>query len=168
MSDVEDAPRRVQVQLSLERIYLKDASFESPGTPTIFLEEFRPEMQVDINTGVNSLGDSRHEVVLTVTVTAKRKESLVAYIAEVHEAGIFFIEGVDGEALRQVLGIHCPTTLFPYVRECLDGLIVKGGFPALHLAPVNFEALYTQAAQRAAQSAADQSDTSQSNESVKH
>ena len=104
MSDVEDAPRRVQVQLSLERIYLKDASFESPGTPTIFLEEFRPEMQVDINTGVNSLGDSRHEVVLTVTVTAKRKESLVAYIAEVHEAGIFFIEGVDGEALRQVLG----------------------------------------------------------------
>ncbi|MEM7001137.1 MAG: protein-export chaperone SecB [Pseudomonadota bacterium] len=152
MSEDNSAPggeeQRVQVQISLERIYLKDASFESPGSPNIFVESFKPEMQVDINTRVNSLGDNRHEVVLRTTVTAKRDGDKVAYLVEIQQAGIFVVQGVNETALRQVLGVHCPNMLFPYVRESLDALIVKGNFAALQLAPVNFEMLYAQAVQQ--------------------
>ena len=137
---------QVEVQLRVERMYVKDLSFESPGAPSIFGAQFQPNFQVDINSTVNSLGDDRHEVVLAITVTAQREENRVAFIAEVHQAGIFEIKGVEGGSLRQVLGIACPNMLFPYVREALDGLIVKGGFPPLQLAPVNFETLYVQAA----------------------
>ncbi|MEM9624392.1 MAG: protein-export chaperone SecB [Pseudomonadota bacterium] len=144
----ENPRQAVQVQMRVERMYLKDASLESPGAPSIFGEQFRPEMQVDINTTVNSLGDNRHEVVLSATVTATRDEQRTAYLVEVHQAGIFVIEGVTGNPLRQVLGIACPNMLFPYIREAIDNLVVKAGFPALQLAPVNFEALYTQAVQQ--------------------
>ena len=137
---------QVQVQINIERIYLKDASFESPGSPAVFSEPFQPEMQVDINTRVNNLGDQRHEVVLSVTLKAQRAEEKVAYIAEVQQAGIFVIKGeLQAGQLQQILGIHCPTTLFPYMREAVDALVLKGGFPAVHLAPVNFEALYAEA-----------------------
>ncbi len=152
MSEVENetaAPPR-QPQLRIERLYLKDASFESPGSPTIFGEQWRPETQVDINTTVNKLGDDRHEVVLAVTVTSKREGDRVAFVAEVHYAGIFVIEGVDAKQLHQVIGIACPNTLFPYVRENLDSLVVRGGFPAMQLAQINFEALYAQALQKSA------------------
>lgn len=145
----DDASKPVQAQLRIERLYLKDASFESPGSPTIFSEQWRPQTQVDINTSVNNLGDNRHEVVLAVTVTSKREGDLTAFVAEVHYAGIFVIEGVDAAQLHQVLGIACPNTLFPYARENLDNLVVRGGFPALQLAPVNFEVLYAQALQQA-------------------
>ena len=147
---------QIQVQLKIERIYVKDASFESPGAPSIFTEQFQPEMQVDINTGVNSLGDNRHEVVLRATITAKRSEDKHAYIVEVQQAGIFVVEGAEGGALRQVLGIACPNTLFPYLRETLDGLVTKGGFPPLHLAPVNFEMLYGEAMRQASEQAQEQ------------
>ncbi len=146
MSEQSQTERQTPpAQLRIERIYLKDASFESPGTPAIFAEQYRPEIQVDINTHINSLGDARHEVVLRATVTARRSEELTAYVVEVQQAGIFQVNGVADEGLRQVLGIGAPTTLFPYLRETLDSLVVKGGFPALHLAPVNFDALYAQA-----------------------
>ncbi len=147
----KSAAKANQAQLRIERLYLKDASFESPGSPTIFREKWQPETQVDINTTVNNLGDSRHEVVLAVTVTSQRDGDRVAFVAEVHYAGIFVIEGVDAAQLHQVVGISCPGTLFPYVRETLDSMIVRGGFPAIHLAPVNFEVLYAKAMQQAAQ-----------------
>lgn len=160
-----DKPAGTQAQLRIERLYLKDASFESPGTPGIFGEQWRPETQVDINTSVNNLGDNRHEVVLAITVTSKRDEERVAFVAEVHYAGIFVIEGVDPAQLHQVVGIACPSTLFPYVRENLDSLVVRGGFPAIQLAPVNFEALYVQAMQQQqAQQAAQREDP----DAVKH
>jgi preprotein translocase subunit SecB len=147
----EDAQAPAQIQMRIERMYLKDASFESPGTPTIFGEQFRPETQVDINTKVNNLGDNRHEVVLACTVTSKRDGGRVAFVAEVHYAGIFVVEGAQSAQLHQVLGIACPTTLFPYARENLDSLCVRGGFPPLQLAPVNFEVLYAQAMQQASE-----------------
>lgn len=152
MSETTNAgaePQSQQPQLRIERMYLKDASFESPGTPSIFSEQWRPETQVDINTTVNNLGDNRHEVVLAVTVTSKRDGDRVAFVAEVHYAGIFVINGFDAQQLHQVIGIACPNTLFPYVRENLDSLVVRGGFPAMQLAQVNFEALYAQAMQKA-------------------
>jgi preprotein translocase subunit SecB len=148
-SSEEAVQQPQQPQLRIERLYLKDASFESPGAPSIFSEQWRPETQVDINTTVNNLGDNRHEVVLAVTVTSKREGDRVAFVAEVHYAGIFVINGLDAQQLHQVIGIACPNTLFPYVRENLDSLVVRGGFPAMQLAQVNFEALYAQAMQKA-------------------
>ena len=139
-----------QVQLRIERLYLKDASFESPGSPSIFAEQqWRPKTQVDINTRANSLGDNRHEVVLTTTVTSTREEDKVAFVVEVQYAGLFIVEGASDAQLQQILGIACPNTLFPYVRENLDNLVTRGGFPALHITPVNFEALFAQAVQQA-------------------
>ena len=159
MSESQAEPQ--VAQLRIERLYLKDASFESPGTPSIFSEQWRPETQVDINTTVNNLGDQRHEVVLAITVTSKRDGERVAFVAEVQYAGIFVIQGVDAQQLHQVVGIACPNTLFPYARENLDSLVVRGGFPALQLAPVNFEVLYAQAVQKA-------NEAQQSDDSVKH
>ncbi len=154
-SDAAGQANRNEAAVRIERLYLKDASFESPGSPAVFTESFQPQNQVDINTSVNSQGEGRHEVVLAVTVTARRDEDRVAFIAEAQYAGLFTITGVSEEQLRQVLGVFCPTTLFPYVRECLDGLVVKGGFPALQLAPINFDVLYAQAMQQQAQQSQD-------------
>jgi preprotein translocase subunit SecB len=150
---MSDQAPRVSVQMRIERLYVKDVSFESPAAPAVFAEPFRPEFQIDINTAVNGLGEGRHEVVLSITATARKDSDKVAYLIEVQQAGVFFVEGAEAGALQQVLGIACPSTLFPYARETLDSLAVKGGFPPLQLAPVNFEALYAQAMQkRAAQS----------------
>jgi len=130
-------------QIRLERMYLKDASFESPASPQIFRETWKPEVQVDINTRSERFEDTYFEVVVSATITATVKKT--AFIAEVHYAGLFMIEGVEGEDLRRALGTICPNTLFPYIRESVDSLVVKGGFPALHLAPINFDALYAEA-----------------------
>lgn len=145
-------------QVRLERIYLKDSSFESPGTPEVFGEEWKPEINVDIGTRTNSGPSGRYEVVLSGTIRAKRANGKTAFIVEVQQAGLFFIQGLTGDMLQMALGTVCPTTLFPYLRESIDGLVVKGGFPPLHLAPVNFEALFRQAvAERQAQAAAQNS-----------
>jgi len=133
-----------QGTIRLERIYLKDASFESPGTPGVFGERWDPQVNLDINTRSQRVGDTRFEVVLTVTVTAKLGEK-TAFIAEVQQAGAFSLEGLPEEVVHRTIGTFCPTTLFPYVREMLDSLVVRGGFPALHLANVNFDAAYAQA-----------------------
>ena len=143
MAEAED--NKIQVQLRIERIFLKDASFEAPGGMAIFNESFRPEMQVDINTRVANRDEDRHEVVLSATVQAKLDGDKTAYIVEVHQAGVFEIRGLASNQLGPVIGIHCPQTLFPYLRENIDALVVKGGFPPLQLAPVNFEALFQEA-----------------------
>ena len=153
-----------QSQIRIERLYLKDSSFESPGSPSIFTEQWQPRNQVDINTAVNSLGDERHEVVLSATVTSRRNDEHVAFVVEVQYAGIFVIEGVNQQQRHQVLGIMCPATLFPYVRETLDSLVVRGGFPALQMAPINFELIYAQAMQQ--QAAKQQAEASE--DTVKH
>ena len=141
-------------QVRLERIYLKDASWESPKSPGIFAENWTPEFQADINTKSNRVEETRFEVVLTVGLNARLGEDATAFIVEVQQAGLFNIEGVEGETLRKVLGTLCPTTLYPYAREAIDNLTLKGGFPALHLAPVNFEALYAEAVRQQEQQTA--------------
>lgn len=155
-----------QPQLRIDRIFLKDASFESPSSPEVFLRQWRPELKLDINTQANRVSENQHQVVLTMTVTAQLEGDMVGFIVEVQQGGLFHIEGVEDSQLAQILGIACPTTLFPYLRESIDGLVVKGGFPPLQLAQVNFEALYVQAmrqqaeqTQAAAAPAAEASDT---------
>jgi preprotein translocase subunit SecB len=138
------------VQMHLERIYLKDASFESPNSPQVFTGKWQPEVKVDINTKASALEANRHEVVLKITVEASVEDVGIGFIAEVHQAGIFVIEGANVDQRRQVLGIMCPSTLFPYVRESIDSLVVKGGFPPLNIAPVNFEVVYAEAMKRSA------------------
>ena len=143
-----------QQQFTLQRIYTKDVSFESPSTPGIFKQAWQPSVNVDLSTKSSRVDDDgNHEVVLTLTVTAKMGEE-TAFLVEVQQAGIFYVVGIDGEPLRQVLATVGPNILFPYARESIDALVVKGGFPPLMLSPVNFDALYRQAvAQQAAQDA---------------
>ena len=132
-----------QPQFALQRIYVRDLSFEAPKTPEVFRQEWQPSVNVDLNTRQRDLGGDFHEVVLTLSVTVKNGEE-VAFIAEVQQAGIFLIKGLDAASMSHTLGAYCPNLLFPYAREALDSLVVRGSFPALMLAPMNFDALYAQ------------------------
>ena len=132
-------------QFVTQRIYTKDISYESPSSPNIFRQEWKPAINVDLNTkSVMIDEEGNHEVALTLTITAKVEEQ-TAFLVEVQQAGVFFVAGIEGDSLRQLLGTVAPTILFPYAREAIDNLVVKGGFPALMLAPVNFDALFRQA-----------------------
>ena len=133
--------------LGIERIYLRDLSFESPQAPGVFASEWKPQVQIEINSRTSRLGADRFEVVLTMTLEAKSGESTLL-VVELQQAGIFRIEGMDEEMRRQVLGVACPNMLFPYARETVDSLVVKGTFPPFMLAPVNFDVLYAAAKKR--------------------
>jgi preprotein translocase subunit SecB len=131
-------------QFAIKKIYTKDISFESPNSPQIFQEDkWAPEVDVNLSSRSGVIGSDVYETILSITVTAK-VDNKVAYLVEVHQAGQFFIKGLSEEELRELLGSYCPTLLFPFVREVVAGLVVKGGFPQLLLAPVNFEMLYAQ------------------------
>ena len=134
-------------QFSLQRIYVKDLTFEAPKSPEIFRQEWTPSVGQDLNTRQKALEGDFHEVVLTLSVTVKNGEE-VAFIAEVQQAGIFLIKGLDAASMSHTLGAFCPNILFPYAREALDSLVTRGSFPALMLSPVNFDALYAQELQR--------------------
>ena len=143
---------QVQQQFTMQRIYAKDVSFESPASPDIFRQNWQPNVNVDLNTRSSRADETgNHEVILTITVTAKMEDKS-AFLVEVQQAGIFFAAGIEEDSLKQILATVAPNILFPYAREAIDALVVKGGFPPLMLAPVNFDALYQQAmAQQAAQ-----------------
>lgn len=128
---------------SIQRIYVKDVSFETPHAPEIFREEWKPEVNVDLQTKTNRLEDTIYEVVLHLTVTVKMGEK-VAFLVEVHQAGIFTLKGFPQEQLAHALGSMCPNILYPYARETISDIVIRGGFPQLLLAPVNFDALYLQ------------------------
>ncbi len=131
-------------QFALQRIYLKDASFESPGSPESFRAEWKPKINLELNTRHGRLEEKLWEVILNLTVTAKNEQDEVIYLVEVQQSGIFFIDGLDEETLAHTLGSFCPSVLFPYGREAIDALVVKGSFPALMLSPVNFDAIFEQ------------------------
>lgn len=147
-----------QKGLQLQRVYLKDVSFETPGVPQIFTEQWEPAIEVQLNSAARALGsDQDFEVELTVTVTAKKDDKTV-YLIEVKQAGVFSLVGMEEAEKGFLLGAYCPNLLFPYVRETLSGLAAKGTFPQLLLQPINFEGLYQQslAQQQAQQQAAGQ------------
>ncbi|MEX0619792.1 MAG: protein-export chaperone SecB [Pseudohongiellaceae bacterium] len=140
---------------ALQRIYLKDSSFESPRSPASFQGKWSPRVTFDIKTRSQKIQDDLYEVVLVLTVEAKQDEENVAFLAEVQQGGLFGVKGFSNEQQEQVLAAVCPNILFPYAREAIDGLVVKGSFPPLMLAPVNFDALYAQRKQRDAEQAAE-------------
>ena len=131
-------------RLVIERIYLRDLSFESPGAPAVFASHWRPQLQIDVNNHFSRLDDTRFEVVLTLTVEAKSGDTTL-FVVELQQAGVFSVEKMDEPIRRQALSVACPDVLFPYARETIDQVVVKGTFPPLVLAPVNFDALYAEA-----------------------
>ncbi len=135
-------------QFAIQRIFTKDVSFESPNTPEVFRQAWKPQINMDLNTASKKLEGDVYEVLLTLTITAKNEDN-TAFLAEIQQGGIFKIEGLEGAALHQTLGAFCPNLLFPYAREAIDALVIKGSFPALMLAPVNFDAIYAQSMQQA-------------------
>ncbi|MBX2884196.1 MAG: protein-export chaperone SecB [Granulosicoccus sp.] len=138
----------------IQRMYLKDVSFESPLTPTLFASntQWKPEVALHLNTDKTALDNDLFEVVLTLTVTVKSGEE-TAYLTELKQAGLFTIKGFDESTLNGMLYSYCPNILFPFAREAVASLVLKGGFPQLLLEPVNFDALYAQHVESARQNA---------------
>ncbi len=143
-----------QQNFGVQRIYLKDASFETPLGAEAFTFDFQPKINLDLNTKNKRLNDSLYEVVLSVTVNAafgEGEDAKTAFLVEVQQAGIFAIEGFEPAQAHQTLGTVCPNILFPYAREAIDSFVTRGSFPALMLAPVNFDALYLSAMRQMAE-----------------
>jgi len=130
-----------QPVFSIEKVYVKDASVETPNSPQVFLEPTQPQVEVQLQNAAQRLSDALFEVVVTVTVTAKAGDKTL-FLVEVAQAGIFQIQNVPVSDLEPILGVGCPNILFPYAREVVADLIGRAGFPAIHLQPVNFEAMY--------------------------
>jgi preprotein translocase subunit SecB len=141
MSDAQQPPQPATFQI--EKIYVKDLSLEIPHAPAIFTEQVQPEIQVQINTGALQFGEGYYEVAVTATVTAKIGERTI-FLAEVAQAGIFAVRNVPAADIGPLLGVACPTVIFPYLRETMSDVITRGGFPPLLLAPLSFEQLYLQ------------------------
>lgn len=138
-----EQPERMEKQFTIQKIYVKDLSFETPNSPHIFRDKWEPEISMQMSNSAISVSDGVHEIVMTLTVTAKLGNK-TAYLVEVQQAGIFTLEGFNKEELAHMAGSFCPNILFPYAREAISDLVTRGGFPQILLAPVNFDALYTQ------------------------
>ena len=144
---------------AIEKIYVKGLSLEIPNAPAVFLESEAPEVGIQLQTGVQRLGEDVFEVALTVTVTAKLTEKTM-FLVEVGQGGIFRVRNVPEENLDPLLSIACPNILFPYVREVVSDLVSRAGFSPVILQPVNFEALYASRLQQEQEaSAAAQAET---------
>jgi preprotein translocase subunit SecB len=136
-----------QIQVGVARIYVKDISFESPKSPQIFSQQIQPELKVDVSVKPRAVQENLWEVALTLTVEAKTANE-PAFLIEVVQCGIFDVRNASQPELERVLGIFCPTTLFPYARQAIDSLLSLGSFPPLMLAPINFEMMQRSAAEQ--------------------
>ncbi|MSP53313.1 MAG: protein-export chaperone SecB [Gammaproteobacteria bacterium] len=132
-----------QPEFSINRIYIKDLSFEAPNTPNVFKEEWQPQVDLHLDTTHQHVEGDLHEVTLKVTVSSKIKDKTI-FVVEVEQAGIFIMANFEDEQKEELIGSFCPNVLFPYARETVSDLITRGGFPPLYLAPVNFDAIYRQ------------------------
>ena len=142
------AEEQQQAQFQLQKLYMKDVSFELPNAPQIFQDDGQVEIKMNLAQRVENLADGVHEVVLTVTVTANLGEK-TAYLAEVQQAGIFAISGLNEQATHAAVNTLCPHTLFPYARRAITDMVADGGFPPLVLQPINFDQIYAQRLQEA-------------------
>ena len=142
-------------RISINKVYLKDFSFESPQAPAVFRSgEWKPQTNLNLRSNHNDIEEGLHEVVLTLTVDAKDEDTTL-FLVEIQQAGIFEVAGYEQEELSAIVGSFCPNILFPYAREAIASIIQKGGFPEFVLQPINFDALYMQSRQQAAQQEAE-------------
>ena len=145
-----DGNAQAQAQFTVEKIYVKDVSFEAPNAPAVFNEQGQPQLNMNLNQKVGRLEGDLFEVILGVTLTCTLNDKTV-YLAEVEQAGIFGLTGFDERTLDMMLGTYCPNVLFPYVRQSISDLITNGGFPPFYMQPINFEALYAEGLRRRAE-----------------
>ena len=140
MADEEQKP--AEKQIAIQKIYIKDFSFESPRTPMVFqAKDWAPKTNLNLRSAHHATADDSHEVVLTLTIESKEEEETV-FLIELQQAGLFHISGYGEEELKAVVGSFCPNILFPYARETIATTVSKGGFPEFILQPINFDALY--------------------------
>lgn len=140
----------VEKQFGIQKLYIKDISFETPHSPACFTMAWEPKVEINLGNTTQELQEDLFEVALKVTVIAKIEDKTV-YLAEVTQAGLFTARGFSEEEISPMLGSFCPNILFPYLREAVSDLVTRGGFPPMILAPVNFDALYMQHQQQQAQ-----------------
>lgn len=152
-----DQAQNQDVQFMIQRIYIKDSSFEAPDTPASFQRKWEPNLSLDIDTQHTKLEENVYEVVLTVTASVKNQDA-IAFLAEVKQAGIFTVQGAGSEQLNHLLESFCPGILFPYAREVITTQAIHGSFPQLVLAPINFDALYMQKLEEKKQQATTQTE----------
>jgi preprotein translocase subunit SecB len=136
-----------QEQFGIQNIYIKDISFEAPNSPEIFTEKWKPQLEMEMSNNIKELNEETYEVVLNLTVTVKAEEK-TAFLVEIHQGGIFALKGFPKDKLSYMLNSYCPNILFPYARETVSSIVTRGGFQALWLAPLNFDALYSQRLQQ--------------------
>ncbi|HLX29298.1 MAG TPA: protein-export chaperone SecB [Casimicrobiaceae bacterium] len=150
-ADSQPAPAAegATAQFAIEKVYVKDLSLENPGAPQSFQLNEAPQVEVGLRTRAEQVAPDTYEAVLTLTVTARASDKTV-FLVEVAQAGVFVIRGLPANRLQPVLAIHCPAVLFPYARETVASATMHAGFPPVHLAPINFEALYQQQLAQAA------------------
>lgn len=131
-------------QLLLQKIYVKDLSFESPKAPQVFQSGGSPQTQLNIRTSNQDVGNGNIEVTLTLTVESKDNDDTV-FLIEISQSGVFYVQGYSEQERSMLIGSFCPSTLYPFAREAIADIATKGGFPQLLLQPINFDALYAQA-----------------------
>ena len=147
MSSQPPQPQQPQASFQIEKVYVKDLSLEIPNAPQIFTEQVQPQLDVQMGTEISNFAEGLYEVTVSATVTAKAAERTI-FLAEAVQAGIFSVRNVPQQELEPLLGIGCPTIVFPYLRETISDLVVRAGFPPVLLTPVSFEALYLQRVQQ--------------------
>ena len=154
--------QQTQAVLQIQRIYVKDVSFEAPNLPHIFNQEWKPNLKFDLSTQAKQLADDLYEVTLNISVETTLEDSGdVAFICEVQQAGVFTISGLEDMQMAHCLTSQCPNMLFPYARELVSNLVNRGTFPALNLSPVNFDALFMQYLERQEQENTEQATESE-------
>jgi preprotein translocase subunit SecB len=149
MSEPENTaqPQKPARQFAIQKIFIKDSSFESPNAPEIFTKKWEPEINMQMTNKHATLGEGVYEVILSLTLTAKLAKK-TAYLVEVQQAGIFNIQGFEKDELNTMVGSYCLNILFPFAREAVSDVVTKGGFPQQLLPPVNFDALYAESLQQ--------------------
>lgn len=146
-------------RFDIQRIYTKNISLESPNSPDVFKNMQNPDISVQLSNDSENLEGDIFEVRLRVTLTAEYGEKKTMFLAEVEQAGIFELGGFTDEQLEHMKGAYCPNILFPYVRETLDNLVVRAGFPPVILAPINFDAIFAHRQAQMAEEAANSAET---------
>ena len=142
----EENQTNPEKQLFLQKIYIKDFTFESPRAPEIFGTNVSPKTQISIKSTAKELTPDTQEVILTLTLEAKDQDKTL-FMVEIEQAGLFRMQGYSEEEQRMLIGSYCPGTLYPFAREAIADVITRGGFPQLLLQPINFDGLYAQAMQ---------------------
>ena len=154
-------------QFAIQRIYLKDLSFETPQGPSVFTKQWQPKVYQDLSTKSSKIEDGIFEVGLRLTITVTSDDETI-YLVEVEQAGLFKIQGFEDQQLTQVLNTTCPNLLFPYAREAIDNILSKGSFPPLMIPPINFDALFASAVQQAAAKAESEGEGEGESQETKH